>query len=322
MGKALMELRDSLIQVVEDIKSKSAQVLDAAASLDKDASETATTIEQVESAVNDIADGATSQADETQKATEHVITMGNMVKDTNAEVSNLLAFAEEMQECTTQARNILKELEQINQRAGENIDIIAEQTNTTNAAAQKISEATHLITSIAEETNLLALNASIEAARAGEQGKGFGVVATEIQKLAEQTNQSAVKIEEIVDELLADSTKAVETMYEVKEIGRIQSDYVDQTQNAFAQVASGVDQSINGINRISEKTIQLDEARTNVVDIVQNLTAIAEENAAGTEQTSASATEVSSIVEDITGKSSAMKSIAKELEEGMNIFKI
>jgi methyl-accepting chemotaxis protein len=322
MGKALVELRDSLIQVVEDIREKSGQVMEAAASLDTDASETATTMEQVERAVNDIADGATSQADETQKATEHVIQMGNMVKDTNAEVNNLLSFAQEMQECTSQARDILKELEQINQRAGENIDVIAEQTNTTNAAAQKISEATHLITSIAEETNLLALNASIEAARAGEQGKGFGVVATEIQKLAEQTNQSAVKIEEIVDELLADSEKAVETMYEVKEIGRVQSDYVDQTQNAFAQVASGVDQSISGINRISEKTRLLDDARTNVVDIVQNLTAIAEQNAAGTEETSASATEVSAIVEDISGKSGAMKDIARSLDEGMSIFKI
>jgi methyl-accepting chemotaxis protein len=322
MGKALIELRDSLIQVVEDIKEKSNQVMAAAESLDTDASETATTIEQVERAVNEIADGATSQADETQKATEHVIQMGNMVQDTNDEVNNLLTFAQEMQECTSQARDILKELEQINQRAGENIDVIAEQTNTTNAAAQKISEATHLITSIAEETNLLALNASIEAARAGEQGKGFGVVATEIQKLAEQTNQSAVKIEEIVDELLADSEKAVETMYEVKEIGRVQSDYVEQTQSAFTQVANGVDQSISGINRISEKTRLMDEARTNVVDIVQNLTAIAEQNAAGTEETSASATEVSAIVEDITGKSGAMKNIARELDEGMNIFKI
>jgi methyl-accepting chemotaxis protein len=322
MGKALLELRDSLIEVVEEIKTKSGQVMDAAYALDTDASETATTMEQVERAVNEIADGATSQADETQRATEQVIQMGNMVQDTNEEVNNLLGFAQEMQECTSQARDILKELEQINQRAGENIDVIAEQTNTTNAAAQKISEATHLITSIAEETNLLALNASIEAARAGEQGKGFGVVATEIQKLAEQTNQSAVKIEEIVDELLADSEKAVETMYEVREIGRVQSDYVEQTQSAFSQVSSGVDQSINGINRISEKTRMLDEARTNVVDIVQNLTAIAEQNAAGTEETSASTTEVSAIVEDITGKSGAMKNIAKELEEGMNIFKI
>lgn len=216
----------------------------------------------------------------------------------------------------------LQALEKVNARAEEHIDIIAEQTNTTNEAAMKISEATHLITSIAEETNLLALNASIEAARAGEQGKGFGVVASEIQKLAEQTNESATHIEEIVQELLRDAEKAVETMYGVKEIMHTQSDHVEQTESAFEQVQSGVEQSIEGINRISEHTTRLNDAREKVVGIVQNLTSIAEANAAGTEQTSASATEVGAIMEDISGKSTAMRQAAQELDDGMNIFKL
>lgn len=322
MGRSLDYLTQSLKGVVENIKEKSAQVMDAANVLDSDASETSTTMEQVEQAVNDIAEGATTQAGETQRAEEQVIEMGNMVQETSDEVEKLLAFAQDMQECTTQASQILKALEQVNARAEENIDIIADQTNTTNEAALKISEATHLITSIAEETNLLALNASIEAARAGEQGKGFGVVASEIQKLAEQTNESAEHIEEIVQELLRDAEKAVETMYGVKEIMHTQSDHVEQTQSAFEQVQSGVQQSIEGINRISIHTTRMNDARENVVGIVQNLTAIAEANAAGTEQTSASATEVGAIMEDITGKSTAMRQAAQELDDGMNIFKL
>lgn len=322
MGRSLDYLTQSLKGVVENIKEKSAQVMDAANVLDSDASETSTTMEQVEQAVNDIAEGATTQAGETQRAEEQVIEMGNMVQETSDEVEKLLAFAQDMHECTTQASQILKALEQVNARAEENIDIIAEQTNTTNEAAMKISEATHLITSIAEETNLLALNASIEAARAGEQGKGFGVVASEIQKLAEQTNESAAHIEEIVQELLQDAEKAVETMYGVKEIMHTQSDHVEQTQSAFEQVQSGVQESIEGINRISGHTTRLNDARENVVGIVRNLTAIAEANAAGTEQTSASTTEVGAIMEDISGKSTAMRQAAQELDEGMNIFKL
>ena len=321
MGRSLDYLTQSLKGVVENIKEKSAQVMDAANVLDSDATETSTTMEQVEQAVNDIAEGATTQAGETQRAEEHVVEMGNMVQETSDEVEKLLAFAQEMQECTSQASDILQALEKVNARAEEHIDIIAEQTNTTNEAAMKISEATHLITSIAEETNLLALNASIEAARAGE-GKGFGVVASEIQKLAEQTNESATHIEEIVQELLRDAEKAVETMYGVKEIMHTQSDHVEQTESAFEQVQSGVEQSIEGINRISEHTTRLNDAREKVVGIVQNLTSIAEANAAGTEQTSASATEVGAIMEDITGKSTAMRQAAQELDEGMNIFKL
>lgn len=322
MGRSLDYLTQSLKGVVENIKEKSAQVMDAANVLDSDASETSTTMEQVEQAVNDIAEGATTQAGETQRAEEQVIEMGNMVQETSDEVEKLLAFAQDMHDCTAQASQILKALEQVNARAEENIDIIAEQTNTTNEAAMKISEATHLITSIAEETNLLALNASIEAARAGEQGKGFGVVASEIQKLAEQTNESAAHIEEIVQELLQDAEKAVETMYGVKEIMHTQSDHVEQTQSAFEQVQSGVQESIEGINRISGHTTRLNDARENVVGIVRNLTAIAEANAAGTEQTSASTTEVGAIMEDISGKSTAMRQAAQELDDGMNIFKL
>lgn len=322
MGRALQQLIYALTGVVNDIKSKSDELMVAADALNDDAAETTTTMEQVESAVNDIAQGATSQADETQQATEHIVSMGNMIEETNNEVNKLLSFTANMRETTNQAQDILAELKDVNKKAEEYIDIIAEQTNTTNESALKISEATKLITSIAEETNLLSLNASIEAARAGEQGRGFGVVAAEIQKLAEQSNESAQRIEDIIKELLLDSEKAVETMYGVKEIIRAQSDHVEQTETAFGELTNDMTRSIEGINNIANKTSMLDDARTNVVDIVQNLTAIAEENAAGTEQTSASTTEVTNIVEDISEKSNSLRNVAKQLEEGMNIFKL
>ena len=276
MSRALSELRNELINVVADIKGKSKNVMDASNALTIDARETSTTMGQLERAVNDIAQGASSQAEETQKATEHVIVMGNMVEETNHEVHNLLEFANNMSQSTVEAKEVLVELEKINKEAEQYIDVIAEQTATTNESAMKINEATKLITSIAEETNLLSLNASIEAARAGEQGRGFAVVAAEIQKLAEQSNESAKQIEEIIQVLLNDSEKAVETMYYVKEIFRRQSEHVEQTDNAFNTINDGVAQSITGINKISEKTNQLDEARISVVDVVQNLTAIAE----------------------------------------------
>ncbi len=321
ISRALDKLRLSLIDVVGTIKAKSDNVMMAADALNTDAAETSTTMEQVEKAVNDIAQGAASQAEDTQEATENVIIMGNMVEETNEEIARLRVYAEDMKESTSFAKDIIRELGDVNKRAGEYIDVIAEQTNTTNESALRISEATKLITSIAEETNLLSLNASIEAARAGEQGKGFAVVAAEIQKLAEQSNISAQQIEVIIQELLKDTERAVETMYDVKEIIRLQSDHVEQTDNAFTQIINSVEHSNMSIDKISEKAAQLDEARVGVVDIVQSLTAIAEENAAGTEETSASATEVSAIVEDISDKSNGLRQIASDLEESMAIFK-
>ncbi len=322
MSRSISKLRDALEAVVVSIREKSDNVKNASNMLSTDAHESTTTMEQVENAVNDIAQGASSQAEDTQTATENVVIMGSMIEETYEEIEKLLSKASDMQHSTDEAKKVLRELGNINKKAEDYIDVIAEQTNTTNESALKISDATKLITSIAEETNLLALNASIEAARAGEQGKGFAVVAAEIQKLAEQSNDTAKHIADIISELLADSEKAVKTMHDVKEVIALQTNHVEQTDVAFGDIEAGVEQSINGINEIAEKSKKLDEARTNVVDIVQSLNAIAEENAACSEETSASVTEVTAIIEDISDKSSALRSIADELDSGMNIFKL
>ncbi len=322
MSRAISVLREKLKVVLLDLQEQSRKLFDASDSLNSNAAETANTIEQVEKAVSEISEGATSQADETQKATENVILMGNMVEETSVEVKNLIGNAAQMKNSGDEATSILVQLEDINYKASEAIDVIYEQTNTTNESAMKIREATSLITAIAEETNLLSLNASIEAARAGEQGRGFAVVASQIQKLAEQSNESARQIENIIDSLISDSEKAVTTMGEVKDIMNQQSENVGKTEEIFAQVKNGINGSIEGVNIIADKTKQMDDARVNVVDVVQNLTAIAQQNAASTQETSASVTEVSGIVYDISSNAEKLKAIADELEKNMKVFRI
>lgn len=322
MSRAVIELRKQLVTVVSDLQKQSKHLFNASDSLSTNATETASTIEQVEKAVGEISQGATSQAGETQKATENVIMMGNMVEETAEEAKELLNNAQSMKKSSEEASNILMALERINAQAGEAIDVIYEQTNTTNESALKIREATTLITSIAEETNLLSLNATIEAARAGEQGRGFAVVAGQIQKLAEQSNESARQIEAIIDSLITDSEKSVETMKQVKDIMSSQNESVAKTDEIFTQVKTGIADSMDGVSRIAEKTQKLEEVRVTVVDAVQNLTAIAEENAASTEETSASVTEVSNIVYHISENSSQLKEIASGLEKDMSIFKL
>lgn len=322
MSRAINMLHDKLASIASSLKDQSESIFLATDALNVNVSETVTAIEQVEKAVTEIADGASVQANETQKANENVILIGNMVKDTTDEVENLLANATEMKNSSDEASTILMQLEQINNQTKEAINTIYDQTNTTNESAMKIKEATTLITSIAEETHLLSLNASIEAARAGEEGRGFAVVASQIQKLAEQSNESSCMIEDIIDLLITDSKKAVTIMSEVKEIMTKQSEHVTKTDEIFTQVKNGIDSSIDGVTRIAEKTRQMDEARVNVVDIVQSLTTIAEENAASTEETSSSVTEVSSNVTNISENTEKMKNVANELEQNMKIFKL
>ncbi len=320
MGRSIDVLRRELSRVVGNIVKQSGHIYDSSNAMSASTVETSASVEQVEKAISEIAQGATSQAQETQTATENVILMGNMIEETNEEVEILRENARKMRDAGDQAINILSDLNAINQKTKEAIQVIYEQTNTTNVSAMKIKEATDMISDIAEETNLLSLNASIEAARAGEQGRGFAVVASQIQKLAEQSNESARQIDNIINMLISDSEKSVETMEDVKVVIEKQNENVMNTEEAFRHVKDGIDQSIDGIRAIAAKTQKLDEARVKVVDVVQNLTAIAEENAASTEETSASAAEVGSIVSNIATDVEQLNGIAKEMEENIKMF--
>lgn len=321
ISRAIEQLKKELVGIIGEIKEQCNTLNENAAYLHERAMYTTENIEQVERAVNDIAQGATGQATETQNATENVIEIGDMIEKTTTEVENLNHNAQIMKQLGTDAADTLQKLNEINKQASESIDEIYVQTHTTNQSAQKIREATGLITSIAEETNLLSLNASIEAARAGEQGRGFAVVAAQIQKLAEQSNESARQIEEIIVSLINDSDKAVETMRYVKEIMDKQSQNVAETDDKFEQVLNGIDNSIKAVEVILQHTGTMDKARVNVIDVLQNLSAIAEENAASTEETSASVSEVSAIVTEISECSNSLKQIADTINQDIAIFK-
>ncbi len=322
ISRAIMRLKEELSGTIAVIKTQSDELNGAAAYLQNRTAETSDSLLQVERAVGEVAEGATNQAEETQTATDNVVNMGHMVEETANEADEMNQSAQNMRKLGQEAFDTLHELQRINEEAKQSIDVIYEQTNTTNQSAQKIKEATNLITSIAEETNLLSLNAAIEAARAGEQGRGFAVVASQIQKLAEQSNESAKQIEDIISDLIADSDKSVETMDIVRGIMDKQSQNVVRTDECFGEVLKGIERSIETIGGIADKAEKMNGVKVSVVDSVQNLTAIAEENAASTEETSASIIEIANAVADISARAEQLKGIADKMDESMAIFKL
>lgn len=322
MLRSITELKNIIVKVMAEIRAYSESLGEAAEALKNSANESSTAAGQVETAITGIADGASSQAQETQSATENVIVMGRMIEQASTEVEQLGDNAADMHKASENAMSILAELEKINQKTMEAIHIIGEQTQKTNESAAKIKVATDMISEIAEETTLLSLNASIEAARAGEQGRGFAVVANQIQKLAEQSADATTQITEVISELVNDAQESVQTMDEVKEVMNQQSENVSQTEKAFKNVEKGIAESIESVEKITDKTRKLDEARAGVVDVVQSLSAIAEENAASAEETSASASEVGSIMEDVSQNANMLDEIAVKLNENVKRFKI
>ena len=234
----------------------------------------------------------------------------------------LIVNADQMKAAGQEGVDSVGELKTISEKVKAQIAVIYEQTNTTNESAQEIHKATELISSIASETNLLALNASIEAARAGESGRGFAVVAEQIKNLAEQSNQSAKTIEGIINNLLADTEQAVKTMNTVDAIIGFQADKVEMTKRVFDKVNNGLIVTMEGVESIAQSTKNLDEAKGRVIMSVESLSAIAEENAASTQETAASAEELTATIGEIKNATSRLNQVADDLTTQTNRFQI
>ena len=315
MSRSVLELTDQLHGISNELGEAIKHLYDASGEMTVGAVNSSESVGQVEKAISEISDGASSQAGESQTAMENVAIMGDMVQETTREVQSLRENAADMDRAGTQAMTILNKLSEINNQTRSSVETIYEQTNATNASVAEIRNAVEMITGIAEQTNLLSLNASIEAARAGEAGRGFAVVASEIQKLAEQSNRSANEIEKIIENLSEESSKSVAIMDDVKKIIDAQNRDVGETEEAFRLVKDDIEQSIRSIELIAEKTRSLNEARERVIDVVHNLTSIAQENAASTEETLANATRVNDAIGNVERQAEDLKVIADNLTQ-------
>lgn len=322
IAKATQHLRDSFLKVVGDIKSSVAVVKKASENVDQMSNQSSRTVEDISHAVEEIAVGASSQADETQTAAEQIESIGHLIQDVVGEVGVLSSTSAEMGNAENNAQNIMADLVLTTSKTTEAVDQIENQTAATNESAKEIAQAVEIITSIAEQTNLLSLNASIEAARAGEVGRGFAVVASEIQKLADQSNQSAVKIQTIIDDLMVESDKTVNIMKGVRSAVAEQEAKIHETKNIFGTVRDGVQKSVVEITGISSRSAELDDRRGKVVDIIDNLSAVSEENAASTQETMASIEELTAMMNELATSANKLNELADLLEESVSVFKV
>lgn len=322
MARGIHSLMEELKGVLGNVQKAAGALNEAGRELSSMASQTSTTADEISHAVEDISKGAVSQAEEIENASADITEMGGVIEQIVNSVANLDGTSGQMKEAGDSSTAIIRDLSISNDRTMEAIGRIGEQVHATNESANKISEAIQLITSIAEETNLLSLNASIEAARAGEQGRGFAVVANQIQKLAEQSNESAQKVSEIIENLLKDSEKTVTVMEDVRKIVDEQQEKLNQTRKEFTNVQNGIDESREETSEIKDQTDECDSARVRVVDVISNLSAISQENAAATQQTTASMQELNATINLLAESAGDLEQLSDTLSEQIAFFKI
>ena len=315
LSRVTVKLKDTLKGILKGISENSASLLEASRALGNAADTTNGTMNEVQNAVSQVVANSTEQSKNSESTSENMRIMGEHITETSTEVDTLNQNAASMQKSSKKTADTLAQLCHI-------IGEVKEQTDRTNASIQKINAAMEFITSIAEETNLLSLNASIEAARAGESGRGFAVVADQIKKLAEQSNQSGHEIEETTKALMEDSAREMEIMQRMQEIITEQSGSMQETRANVSEVLKEIEASMQSILQIRESTGRLAESRGEVMEAVEQLSQIAHDNVDSTQQTYTETQEVLDTFKQVYDSAGQLKKIADELAESMQYFKM
>ncbi len=319
--RSISNMTENLKEIIININNYASNTAATAEELTATAQDTNESATEISSAVLHIADGATNQAQNTTESAQNIEGISNLLikmMDTLEELNNA---TENIDNKKNEGKKILLDLIKASEENKNSAHKVNQIILETNESAEAISKASEMIQSIADQTNLLALNAAIEAARAGEAGKGFAVVAEEIRKLAEDSTKFTGEIKGIIDALKEKAEGAVETISKVVESVKEHDKQTGITKDKFDEIENAVAKSKQILKMISEDSKIIETKNIQITTVIQNLSEIAEENAATTQEASANVNMQMESINNISNASVNLAEIACSLQEEISNFK-
>ena len=314
-------LRESLGNMIGAISDNTLSLDVASQDMSNIAGQASDAMDSISENLKSVLESAKNQAEVTASVDDNVNNINMMLKQTGDEADGLSDAADDMLGTGREVDNSLKNLYNSNEEVLDAIERTRKQTSETDISVDKIKEAVNLIASIAEETNLLSLNASIEAARAGESGKGFAVVAVEISKLAEQSNAASADIEKMIMDLGKNSERTVETMEMVQDAINRQSDDMNNTRKIFEKVKDRINLVAKGVANIREATERLEGETTYIAEDINGLNAAANKNMENVKETMEAGEEVLKVVKNVSSMSVNVNTAANEMMQSVEKFR-
>lgn len=288
IARSTNAVKNSLTKMITSVIESSSMLQSCSENFGKKFEDINVTIANINKAVDELTYAATEQASETEVVNNKVIELGSVIDQEKADAVSLDASVESMMNYSKEAIDSIDGLYNITEKTTGAIDVVYQQTIKNNESADHINKAVTIIKDMAEQTNLLSLNASIEAARAGEAGRGFAVVAEEIMKLADQSANSAEEIERIATELIQNVGSSVSEMNEVNQGVEEQKEKLEFTKNAFQHLYQEIQSVSNAAKEIGNQTVVLDTLKATVGEAMTSLASVVEQNAASMQETNAS----------------------------------
>ncbi|OHW63347.1 methyl-accepting chemotaxis protein McpC [Andreesenia angusta] len=323
------EVRDIFNSTVESLRNLVGNIKEASHSVGEQSGNLAALSEEVNassleisSTSEEIAKGASEQAMDAERGANIVEQLSSQLLELEDISREMQGLVEGMRETNAESTEVIGELQSKTEVNNESTDKVEEEIMRLDEKISSISDILATINDIAEQTNLLALNASIEAARAGEHGKGFAVVADEIRKLAQDSKGSSDSIRSIIDSVQSESRHTVEVVKGVKAVNGEQTEAVFKVGEAFKAIEDLLQDVAEKISVIGKHSGKMNESRADIVNVINNISAVCEETAASSEEVTASIQQQTAATEDVADSATSLNELSNKLNYEIGKFKI
>ena len=322
LTNSLNSMLSSLRTLMKDMKSFGEKVNDMSADVYEKTEVVNTSMSDIATAMNEVAKGVQDQAKETEKSNERVLSLANNINVVTDKANVMVQTADSAITAVDEGKTIVASINEKSAQTVQITNVLVGNINEVQKQTEQIKGIVDIINNIADQTNLLSLNASIEAARAGDAGRGFSVVAEEIRKLADQSNESGNQIRLIIEEISKTSTKTAVSMKEAEGMVVDQAQALEKTVEVFMQIHKQVGELVNDIHVIMEHLQTIMEEKDVVQDSIQNISAVSQEVSAATQEVSATLEEQAETMNTLAQEVEALKSDVDVLNGTMEQFKI
>ncbi|MFD2669986.1 methyl-accepting chemotaxis protein [Marinicrinis sediminis] len=323
LGKLAVSVDSMIEQMSQLIRSTdrvSKQVVSASNSLTVSSSEMKLASEEVAKTMSDMTHGVNHTAELVDQTVSSITNWSSRFTQMNRESDRMQQDSIEMTSVTMNGLKIGEELKDSSENSSRQMTEAIDAVHTLLERTEQISDVIQMIADFTNQTNLLALNASIEAARAGEAGKGFSVVAFEIKKLAVRSNQALQDISDLMEQTRRDSYHTNHVMQSAFDIARKQTETATVTQEAFQKIEQHVSLNSATIKGISESISEMEAEKKNILQALEDMTAVSQQSAAGSEEILSSVEEQLATMAQLNEMAQKLRRDSEDLQQTLNQF--